>query len=272
MNKKDLLDNIRDYTPREIAKAIKDGVVTFYELRSGTHGQFTPMVQRQVKQKLEEGDVTEPEKQQTGESSSATDTSQEQNSGPISEPIKETGTTPLYQELDPQPLRFDTSDPVQTPPGSSPKSTQNQSQDVQRQSVTKPQDNTTEGVNANLGTPKCLKKFSWGGFLFGWLWGIFNGVAWSMVTLLLGILAIVFLAYFNNPILAYGIPLLLWIAIFVIHIYLGAKGNRMAWKSKKYASAEAFDTIQVKWEIAGFILYGFIFGMIILLFILAVSY
>ena len=72
MNKKDLLDNIRDYSPKEIADAIKSGIVTFYELKSGTHGQFTPMLQRQVQQKL-----AEKEESATNTQSEASQTQEE---------------------------------------------------------------------------------------------------------------------------------------------------------------------------------------------------
>lgn len=64
MDKKDLLENIQDYTPKEIAAAINAGVVTFYELRSGTHGQFTPLLQRHVKTILELGESGNPENKQ----------------------------------------------------------------------------------------------------------------------------------------------------------------------------------------------------------------
>ena len=51
--KRELLRNIRNYTPQEIANAIRDGIVSMYELSKETDGAFTPILKRQVKTILE---------------------------------------------------------------------------------------------------------------------------------------------------------------------------------------------------------------------------
>lgn len=49
ITKKELLKNIRNYSPPEIAEAVRAGVVSLYELSKETDGAFTPLFKRQVK-------------------------------------------------------------------------------------------------------------------------------------------------------------------------------------------------------------------------------
>ena len=51
-SKKDLLKNLRDYSPEEIAEAVKAGTVTLYELGKESGGAFTPLLKRKVKEIL----------------------------------------------------------------------------------------------------------------------------------------------------------------------------------------------------------------------------
>lgn len=53
VTKKDLLTNIRRYSPQEIADAVRAGVVSLYELNKETQGAFTPLLKRQVKNILD---------------------------------------------------------------------------------------------------------------------------------------------------------------------------------------------------------------------------
>lgn len=48
ISKSKLLKNIRNYTPEEIAGAVRAGVVTLAELGNNTDGQFTPTLKRRV--------------------------------------------------------------------------------------------------------------------------------------------------------------------------------------------------------------------------------
>ena len=52
-SKKELLKNLRDYSPEEIAEAVKDGTVTLYELGKESEGAFTPLLKRKVKEILD---------------------------------------------------------------------------------------------------------------------------------------------------------------------------------------------------------------------------
>ncbi len=47
--KKELLKNIREYSPEQIADAIRNGEVSIYELTKETGGAFTPLLKKQVK-------------------------------------------------------------------------------------------------------------------------------------------------------------------------------------------------------------------------------
>lgn len=53
ITKRELLKNIRNYTAQEIANAVRDGVVSLYDLNKETEGAFTPLLKRQVKAILE---------------------------------------------------------------------------------------------------------------------------------------------------------------------------------------------------------------------------
>ena len=61
INKKDLLKDIRKYSPEQIAEAIRTGEVSMYELGKETEGAFTPLLKRQVKEILERPIQTEQE-------------------------------------------------------------------------------------------------------------------------------------------------------------------------------------------------------------------
>lgn len=103
---------------------------------------------------------------------------------------------------------------------------------------------------AQGGTPACYNRWSWGGFAFGWLWGVFNRVYWPLVIF---------------------IPLLGQIAALIIAFILGANGNRYAW-DKYDGTPEQFDDKQRKWKVAAFIVLGIsVLGSIITVIVLSVT-
>lgn len=51
--KKELLKNLRKYSPEEIAEAVRTGEVSLYELSKETEGAFTPLLKKKVKVLLE---------------------------------------------------------------------------------------------------------------------------------------------------------------------------------------------------------------------------
>ena len=52
-SKKELLKNLRNYTPEEIAEAVRGGIVTIYELAKGSEGAFTPLLRKKVQEILD---------------------------------------------------------------------------------------------------------------------------------------------------------------------------------------------------------------------------
>ncbi len=72
--------------------------------------------------------------------------------------------------------------------------------------------------------PPGVRGWSWGAFLFNWVWAVGNRT-W------IGLLALV-------PYLG-----------FLVAIWLGFKGREMAWKNKKWDSVEHFNKVQRLWSI-----------------------
>lgn len=52
--RKELLKNLKNYSPEEIAEAVREGVVSLYELSKETEGAFTPLLKKKVKTILEQ--------------------------------------------------------------------------------------------------------------------------------------------------------------------------------------------------------------------------
>lgn len=75
-----------------------------------------------------------------------------------------------------------------------------------------------------------LKKWNWGAFFFGWIWGICNGVYWPLILIITNF-----------------IPYVGWIISLCAGVYLGIKGTELAWKAKKWNSWYSFERIQTKW-------------------------
>ena len=57
-SKSDIVNNPREYSSEEIAKAIKEGIVTLYELSKG--GNMTPLMKKRIEEKLVELDKPAP--------------------------------------------------------------------------------------------------------------------------------------------------------------------------------------------------------------------
>ena len=95
--------------------------------------------------------------------------------------------------------------------------------------------------------PQCLERWSWGAFVWGWIWGVCNGVYWPLVTL---------------------IPYVGQVAALVICFILGANGNKYAWE-KFTGSAEEFDRKQHNWAIAAGI-YAIILAIVLVIALIAI--
>jgi hypothetical protein len=81
--------------------------------------------------------------------------------------------------------------------------------------------------------PKEVKKWNWGAFFLGWIWGIGNRV-WISFLLFIPIVNI------------------------VMPFVLGAKGSEWAWKKKDWESVEHFKSVQKKWGWWGFGIFLFV--------------
>ena len=88
----------------------------------------------------------------------------------------------------------------------------------------------TSGMGSNTPVPPGLGSFNWGGFLLTWIWGLGNGVWWSLLAL---------------------IPYLGWM---VMPWVLGFKGNEWAWQSKHWDSIEHFKRVQHIWSVWGWVI------------------
>ena len=93
-------------------------------------------------------------------------------------------------------------------------------------------------TNVPSSVPVEATKWNWGGFCFGWIWGIFNGVYASLL-----LIPIVFIPYVG--------PLLHFIGFFV----LGAGGSRWAWKGRSWDSVEHFKRVQHNWAVFALVLF-----------------
>lgn len=75
-----------------------------------------------------------------------------------------------------------------------------------------------------------LSKWNWGAFWFNWLWGVFNGVYWPLIAILLSAIPYI------GPFIGIGVS-----------IYLGVEGTRLAWNAKSWPSWESFQKTQSNW-------------------------
>ncbi len=105
----------------------------------------------------------------------------------------------------------------------------------------------TSGQGEQAIVPPEVQGWNWGAFLLSWIWGIGNNVMIALLALI--------------------IPF--W------SIYLGVKGNELAWRSKRYDSVEHFKATQAKWTRWGVIylvaVLLFVFGCVALSLILAAA-
>lgn len=100
----------------------------------------------------------------------------------------------------------------------------------------------TSGMGKDAVVPEEVKGWCWGGFLWGWIWGIGNGT---------------FIALLN---------LIPWVGL-VVQIYLGVKGRELAWRNKRWESVEHFNRVQRLWSLWWL---GLVGGVIALAFLFAI--
>lgn len=104
----------------------------------------------------------------------------------------------------------------------------------------------TSRVNSSIESQeleKELSRWNWGAFLLTWIWGLFHKVWWSLLVL---------------------IPI--WPVSLFIAVLLGARGNRLAWRNKKYLSLDEFRKSQKRWAYSGLLVFIIIITLVIVLY------
>ena len=89
--------------------------------------------------------------------------------------------------------------------------------------------NTSGKANGKI--PPNIKRWNWAAFLMPAVWGLFSGVPFT---------ALLFAAAF----LPSTVQLLIMISA---SLFLGFKGNELAWRGKKWQSVEHFNSFQRQW-------------------------
>jgi len=87
------------------------------------------------------------------------------------------------------------------------------------------EETNTSGLGSTSEVPEEIKGWSWGAFLFTWIWGIGNNTYRAFWVLF--------------PF--FGI---------IMMIFLGFKGREWAWKHKKWISIDHFNRVQKQWSLA----------------------
>lgn len=95
----------------------------------------------------------------------------------------------------------------------------------------------TSGQGTSAAVPPEVKGWNWGAFFLTFIWGLAHRVWISLLALLS------FIPYIGTFI-ALGIA-----------IFLGVKGNELAWQAKHWESVQKFKETQKKWAIAGFVVF-----------------
>jgi hypothetical protein len=89
-------------------------------------------------------------------------------------------------------------------------------------------------------TPSILNTWNWGAFSLSWIWGVCNGIYWPLI-----MIACNFIPYI-------GVLCSLGICI-----YLGLKGNEMAWVNARQKGTDvySFESTQGTWNMVGLVLF-----------------
>lgn len=127
------------------------------------------------------------------------------------------------------------------------------------------------GQGASCVIPEEVKRFNWGAFFWGWIWGLFNKSYLTLIGLAVGLLSYIIAFVLGIIAGAFGQSaiaglMLLLIALtniisaivgLALSIWFGVKGNDWAWQNKTWKSLKHFHDVQRIWAIAGFVLIGF---------------
>lgn len=112
---------------------------------------------------------------------------------------------------------------------------------------------------------KAKSEWNWGAFLLHWIWGIGHGIWWPCVVMVsIGLLSLLLL-----PLVPF-LSIVNWVACSILSmgicIYLGIKGNAMAWDNGCYNNYAHFVQKERNWTIAGLIVWGLFLLSVILIY------
>lgn len=97
--------------------------------------------------------------------------------------------------------------------------------------------------------------WSWGGFLLSWIWALGHACWWPFIVVLsLFLLSIITMIYFFPM----GVVFVVIQSLFhiVISIYMGIKGNVIAWENGCFENIEHFKKKEHGWTVAGIIIWA----------------
>ena len=83
--------------------------------------------------------------------------------------------------------------------------------------------------------PQEIRRWNWAAFILGPIWGMMHGLWWSI----LGILPFL-------P-LPYTVRSMGFVVLLAVMVTLGMKGNELAWRTRRWDSAEKFLRTQQRW-------------------------
>jgi len=166
--------------------------------------------------------------------------------------------TPPAVERKPQPVRQQPTSETANPETSAPDEVQAESEPPAKKAgieyskfdpstpiAPEPQLENTSGLKDGA-IPAGIRGWNWAAFLLAPIWGIFSGVPYTVI---------LFGAFLLPPALQFSL-------VAAASVYLGFKGNELAWRGRKWRSVEHFREFQSKWtswSIRITILFGLVF-------------
>jgi len=117
---------------------------------------------------------------------------------------------------------------------------------------------------------RARNSWNWGAFLLGWIWAIGHSIVWPLFVVIGLTIILVVLPMVVPP----SLIITLWIfnlLSFALDIYLGVKGNSMAWDNGCFDNVAHFHERERKWTIAALIIWGLCILAIITLYIMGFS-
>lgn len=89
-------------------------------------------------------------------------------------------------------------------------------------------ENSFLDLEEESGLPQAAKKWNWGAFWLTCIWGVRNGLYWTLLAVI--------------PVVHAGLA-----------FYLGYRGGKLAWEKGNWKSEEAFEKSQKRWNVGGWI-------------------